>query len=1783
MEPLGSWRKLTFLSLAIVLALAITLHSDTYSAWKARVFTQEEQADPAISGELALSPAGDGIPNLLKYAFAVDPHIDGSLALPTVSLRDVVDPETGLTTRYPKITFRLASEDSPTDLYFLPELSFDLHSWVHGDSVFGPAVLQSPESPNGASFNFFNHQQLAPTSANSKAFLRIRVFEGQTLPEDWQLANFGHVGIDPGVDLDGDGRSNFDEFLHDSNPNDYYNGRMPELTIVSGDNQNGDPSSVLTQPLVAKASFGGQPLANAPIAFSDATAAAEFGSSPSGENFFSSVIARTDGNGLARVYCRLPAIPLAQITMSVSAGGASAIMSAATNDFPKTPATMSILSGADQTGLPGHYVQEPLIVRLLNGHGQAAAGAQVTFSVVTGEGAVVTDRFVTAPSNSVTVAADDDGVAWVYHLLGPDADGPSVVHVQCGKPAAENSFTATPVTSGLMSPRRIAVARHYTLACYEDGTIWSWGQNGFGQLGDGTTSDHWHREQVVGLQNAIAVSTREETSVALRDDGTVWTWGSNDSYALGNGTEDDNSVFPTQVLQDPSTPLTNVVAIASGYAHHLALKSDGTVWAWGTDWGYQLGNDSEEDSPFAIPVMMPNGSPLANVAAIACGDDHNVALKSDGTVWTWGYNGEDELGTGDPEWAQAVPTSIPGLTNVVAVAAGATHTLALNGDGTVSSWGENSEGCLGNGESDGTEPIPVQVIGLDHVIVIGAGEEHSLALRSDGSIWAWGSNEHNQLGGISQKSQARSHRKLHGVRGSGSGSVVPVRSFNIAETTGLAAGGDQTFAVTADGELLGWGLNTSGELGNRPQAVRGTSPWRVADFRFHEDPDHDGLATWKEILLGGNPNAYSTVGDAISDGWKAFYHLSLTDVALATKDLVGKGMTILQDFMIGTDPTRLSTVNDGIADGWKVGHGFDPFDANLAEIDLTGENFTVQMLYNSQSGPSHLSSLHDGIPDQWKIANGFDITDPSVAENDPDQDGLTNYEEYTANTSPNNAHSDSDAKVDGEDGWPLEPSLTPARLPNARYAIIDLGPEATATSINNDGTVVGNDAVGGYIWKQGLMTRPGSNGYQSLTNSGAFLTSEGVRTLGGGFIPYHVAEDVPFRQIAPADLNDNGTVIAIGNGMNNILDRVPVSLSGPANDLRIRQLPNMANVPMYIVTAIATDSTLAGHIQIFYGFPNPQYEPEKAFVEIKGTDIEIGTLPAFNGFSDSRDVITRNGSHYVIGYSALADFTRSHAFLWHDDAEADPDTPDTALIDLKPVLGARRSWAWSINQRLEIVGWSEIATDPYVVSEYIATIWRNGQPVDLNTLIDDPTWHLDVASCINDNGVVVGTGTRNGIRHAFLLVPAEIMVDANRDGKMSFDDPAIHDLDWTSADRPFRFWLNDDDDNTDGTEKVPVAVSDAEDAVIDGKRDLEDFTRLRLFLGGLQNAVANGDIKIGVEWRNATGSPAIWLYRSYDRFGSDSYLKDEVPANNQVAGIYGISFGKVALGQALMIDKSIFQYLTASNPQSCLLFEAAGEGKGQLVFTLWKGGQKIGESASVCLDLKNIKKMYVEAKASPDPDYPAPYDYTDTPPTPSVGYVIDAPHGNVFDKPLDENKRAIVFVHGWKMDYQNARNFAETFFKRLWWQGYKGRFCAFRWPSLTGATSYNTSEYRAWKYGPALAQFITSLPTEYSRNVVAHSMGNVVTGSALLAGMEIDNYALMQAAVPAGSYDESGGQKTGGVNGYARFWNAEADRPTPDFASSDLGYRGYFSGVGGNLINLYNEDDFALGTEVLTP
>jgi len=322
-----------------------------------------------------------------------------------------------------------------------------------------------------------------------------------------------------------------------------------------------------------------------------------------------------------------------------------------------------------------------------------------------------------------------------------------------------------------------------SLAQTRSGTVWAWGYNGDGELGNGTTTNSSVpiRASITGVTN---IAEGGDFSLAAKSDGTAWAWGNNSNGQLGNGTT-TNSSLPVQV-----NSLTAVSAVAAGAETGYALKSNGTVWAWGDNFYGELGNGTNTSS--TVPVQV---SGLTGVTAISSGWFHGLALKADGTVWAWGLNQDGELGNHSTKNSNT-PVQVKNLTGITAVAGGNGFSLALKSDGTVWAWGNNTTGDLGNGTTTGSS-IPVEVSNLTGATHIAAGEAWSLAAKSDGTAWAWGDNGQGELG-----------------NGTTTSSDVPVEVSTLANVTALAAGGNQSLAGKADGTAWAWGGNAVGQLGN---------------------------------------------------------------------------------------------------------------------------------------------------------------------------------------------------------------------------------------------------------------------------------------------------------------------------------------------------------------------------------------------------------------------------------------------------------------------------------------------------------------------------------------------------------------------------------------------------------------------------------------------------------------------------------------------------------------------------------------------------------------------------------------------------------------------------------------------------------------------------------------------------------------------------------------------------------------------------------------------------------
>lgn len=285
---------------------------------------------------------------------------------------------------------------------------------------------------------------------------------------------------------------------------------------------------------------------------------------------------------------------------------------------------------------------------------------------------------------------------------------------------------------------------------------------------------------LAGLTDVVQIAAGGRHSLALRADGTVWAWGDGDLGQLGNGSYGHENIWTVPQLV---SGVSDIVGIAAGSASSVALKSDGTVW-W---WGY-LSNDT---GIFPTPWQAED---LDGVIAVAAGGLHQIALRGDGTVWSWGYNYYGQLGNNSTTGGR-LPRQAERLDDAIAIAAGSSHSLAVSADGTVYSWGDNRKGQLGLGHTRG-QKRPIQVPSLLGIGKVGAGSEHSLAIATgSGAAFGWGANESGQLGD-----------------GTTTNRLAPISIGTLASLAEIDGGYAYTLARATSGDVWGWGEGTLGQL-----------------------------------------------------------------------------------------------------------------------------------------------------------------------------------------------------------------------------------------------------------------------------------------------------------------------------------------------------------------------------------------------------------------------------------------------------------------------------------------------------------------------------------------------------------------------------------------------------------------------------------------------------------------------------------------------------------------------------------------------------------------------------------------------------------------------------------------------------------------------------------------------------------------------------------------------------------------------------------------------------------
>ena len=380
--------------------------------------------------------------------------------------------------------------------------------------------------------------------------------------------------------------------------------------------------------------------------------------------------------------------------------------------------------------------------------------------------------------------------------------------------------------SAVILPQRLIAAEPLVVSGYDfsaylaaDGTVWTWGANNRGQLGDGTTTPHYTPQQVPGLSRVTSISAGYYHVLAVLSDGTMRTWGDNGNGQVGNGTT-------TQQRSPVDIGLTNIKAVAAGGYHSLALTAAGAVQAWGTNSTGELGDGTfvQKTSPVAVVAVGTGGffSTTITYRSIAGGGSHSLAIAMNGNIYAWGSDSNGQLGDDSVSANKNIPTVVSGITNALSIAAGWQHSIAGLADGTVRTWGWNSAAQLGDGTNiDRYTPVLISS-GIAGVTRVFAGYQHSGCLRVDSYVLTWGSNSNGQCnqplssGVVATPTFTNNSGKPNNFHATGSGL------------------GNHTLYVADDGTVRGWGSNQTGQLGNGASAVnqvmaevRATTNWSL--------------------------------------------------------------------------------------------------------------------------------------------------------------------------------------------------------------------------------------------------------------------------------------------------------------------------------------------------------------------------------------------------------------------------------------------------------------------------------------------------------------------------------------------------------------------------------------------------------------------------------------------------------------------------------------------------------------------------------------------------------------------------------------------------------------------------------------------------------------------------------------------------------------------------------------------------------------------------------------------
>ncbi len=494
---------------------------------------------------------------------------------------------------------------------------------------------------------------------------------------------------------------------------------------------------------------------------------------------------------------------------------------------------------------------------------------KVTVTVEDEAGNRIEGAEVTYEGGEDTVLTGADGTAVLRIPLGDCTIKASAEGFRTKSQAFTVDAEETAVTLVLPPPMEIvssavSLGRYHSAAITEDGSLYLWGDNWYGQLGNGTEEDSATPIKI--MDNVAAVSLGAYHSAAITEDGSLYLWGDNWYGQLGNGTEED-SATPIKIMD-------NVAAVSLGNDHSAAITEDGSLYLWGNNYRGQLGDGTTEDRATPVKIM-------DNVAAVSLGSRHSAAITEDGSLYMWGNNGNGQLGNGTEE-DSATPIKI--MDNVAAVSLGYWHSAAITEDGSLYLWGYNGDGQLGNGTTeDSATPIKI----MDNVAAVSLGVDHSAAITEDGSLYLWGDNGDGQLG-----------------NGTTENSATPIKIMD--NVAAVSLGDDHSAAITEDGSLYMWGRNGNGQLGN------GNSGGDMYEYEYDEGIDSaTPIKIMDGVAIGGSAAPASPTSETLSAAAKTTAPLATSGTAATTSynDLLPDTLYNFYALRSGTAENLLSADN----------------------------------------------------------------------------------------------------------------------------------------------------------------------------------------------------------------------------------------------------------------------------------------------------------------------------------------------------------------------------------------------------------------------------------------------------------------------------------------------------------------------------------------------------------------------------------------------------------------------------------------------------------------------------------------------------------------------------------------------------------------------------------------------------------------------------------------------------------------------------------------------------------